>query len=90
MKLGVALPQTAIEGDPTAITEFAHAAESIGYNHLATYDHVLGANLASRPDWKFPYTSAHAFALPSSTDRRTIGRRAYRRDSYLPTVVDLL
>ncbi|NOX28871.1 MAG: LLM class F420-dependent oxidoreductase [Actinobacteria bacterium] len=61
MQLGIAVPQTDIGGDPRAIGEFAVAAESAGYQHLATYDHVLGANVASRPDWEGPYTSSDSF-----------------------------
>ena len=53
MKLGVALPfiDIAVGGDPAAIREFAQTAEEIGYQDLAAPDHVLGVNVASRPDW---------------------------------------
>ena len=53
MKLGVALPfiDVAVGGDPAAIREFAQTAEEIGYQDLAAPDHVLGVNVASRPDW---------------------------------------
>ena len=61
MKLGIAIPQTDIGGDPLVARDFAQAAEATGYHHLATYDHVLGANVASRPDWTGTFTSAHCF-----------------------------
>lgn len=61
MRLGVALPQYDIGGEPEVVRDFAQAAESIGYSHLAAYDHVLGVNLASRPHWKAPYHSGHCF-----------------------------
>jgi probable F420-dependent oxidoreductase len=64
MKLGVALPQTDIGSDPIVLKEFAQAAEALGYDHLAVYDHVVGANPASYPDWTGPYTSSHAFHDP--------------------------
>ena len=53
MKLGVALPfiDVAVGGDPAAIREFAQTAEEIRYQDLAAPDHVLGVNVASRPDW---------------------------------------
>ena len=51
MKLGVALPIVDIGGGPDAIRDFAQAAEAIGYHGLALPDHVLGANVASRPGW---------------------------------------
>ncbi|MBV8118384.1 MAG: LLM class F420-dependent oxidoreductase [Alphaproteobacteria bacterium] len=54
MKLGVALPIVDIGGEPAALREFAQAAEAIGYHGIAAPDHVLGANVASRPDWTQP------------------------------------
>src|SRR5246500_2517056 len=54
MKLGVALPIVDIGGKPVALREFAQAAEEIGYQGIAAPDHVLGANLASRPGWTQP------------------------------------
>jgi hypothetical protein len=52
MKLGVALLfiDVAIGGNPPTIREFAQTAEEIGYRDLAAPDHVLGVNVASRPD----------------------------------------
>ena len=61
MRLGVAIPQTDIGGDPSTLAAFAQGSEAAGFAHLATYDHVLGANPASRPDWAGPYTSADPF-----------------------------
>lgn len=61
MRLGVAIPQTDIGGDPRVAAEFAFAAEAAGYHHLATYDHVLGASVAKRPDWDGPFTSEDPF-----------------------------
>jgi probable F420-dependent oxidoreductase len=51
MRLGVVFPQTEIGADPISIRDYAQAAESLGYDHLLAYDHVLGANSDSRPDW---------------------------------------
>src|SRR5271165_3704070 len=51
MKLGVALPIVDIGGGPAALKEFAQAAEEIGYHGIAAPDHVIGVNVASRPDW---------------------------------------
>ena len=57
MRIGVGFPQRerGIGTDPGAIREYAQSAESIGYSHLRTGDHVLGANAASRPGWQGPY-----------------------------------
>ena len=51
MQIGVVFPQTEIGSDPIAIRDYAQAAESLGYNHLLAFDHVLGANPDSRLDW---------------------------------------
>src|SRR5437879_2270626 len=54
MKLGVALPIVDIGAEPAALREFAQTAEAIGYQGIAAPDHVLGANVASRPGWTQP------------------------------------
>src|SRR5258708_35083193 len=66
MKLGVAIPviDQAVGGDPAALREFAQAAEEIGYQDLSAPDHVLGANVANRPDWGDRNTSADLFQDP--------------------------
>ena len=51
MKLGVALPIVDIGGEPGPLRDFVQAAEAIGYQGIAAPDHVLGANVASRPGW---------------------------------------
>ena len=51
MRKGVVFPQTEIGTDPAAVRDYAQAAESLGFDHLVAYDHVLGANAASRPGW---------------------------------------
>jgi probable F420-dependent oxidoreductase len=61
MKIGVTFPQYEIGNDPGLIREFAQTAEGLGYSHLVAYDHVLGAGIANRPDWRGPYTHEHTF-----------------------------
>ena len=61
MKIGVVFPQTEIGEDPDRIAVFATTAESLGYEHIIAYDHVLGASTASRPDWQGPYTDKSMF-----------------------------
>jgi alkanesulfonate monooxygenase SsuD/methylene tetrahydromethanopterin reductase-like flavin-dependent oxidoreductase (luciferase family) len=41
--------------DPIAVRDYAQAAEQLGYDHIQSLDHVLGANAASRPGWQGPY-----------------------------------
>jgi probable F420-dependent oxidoreductase len=64
MKLGIALPLIDIGGEPAAVRTFAQAAEAAGYDHLMAPDHVLGVNVANRPDWGSRNTSADLFHDP--------------------------
>jgi probable F420-dependent oxidoreductase len=64
MQLGVIFPQTEIGTDPVAIRDYAQAAEDLGYSHLLTYDHVLGASSEHRPDWRGPYDHRTQFHEP--------------------------
>ena len=56
MRLGVTFPQTEIGPDPDTIVRFARIAEEAGYDFIAAYDHVLGADTTERPGWRGPYT----------------------------------
>jgi len=64
MQLGYALPLIDVGGDPGVVRELAQTAEGLGYHHLAAPDHVLGVNVASRPDWGRRNTSADLFHDP--------------------------
>jgi probable F420-dependent oxidoreductase len=54
LKLGVVFPQTEIGPDPRDVRAYAEAVEGAGFDHLATYDHVLGAS-SDRPNWSGYY-----------------------------------
>jgi probable F420-dependent oxidoreductase len=64
MRLGVMLPLTDIGGEPNVLRDFALASEELGYTNLGLADHVLGVNVASRPDWGDRNTSADLFHDP--------------------------
>jgi probable F420-dependent oxidoreductase len=64
MRVGIVFPQTEITADPTAVKDYAQASEDLGFAHLLAYDHVLGANPASRPDWRAPYSHLDMFHEP--------------------------
>jgi len=64
MQIGVVFPQTEIGADPAVIRDFAQTAEDLGYHHILAYDHVIGANLASRPGWRPPYSHLDTFHEP--------------------------
>ena len=64
MRIGAVFPQTEIGTDPIVIRDFAQAAEQLGYDYLLAFDHVLGANPASRPGWDGFYDHTAMFHEP--------------------------
>ena len=65
MKLGAVFPTTEIGNDAAAIRDWAQAAEALGYDHILTFDHVLGAVHADRePALTGPYTERDPFHEP--------------------------
>jgi probable F420-dependent oxidoreductase len=52
--LGTNLPEHLIGTDHGALAAFLQALEDIGYGYVTVGDHVVGADLSVRPDWK-PY-----------------------------------
>jgi alkanesulfonate monooxygenase SsuD/methylene tetrahydromethanopterin reductase-like flavin-dependent oxidoreductase (luciferase family) len=60
VRIGAVFPQTEIGSDPGALRAFAEAVEALGYQHLQVYDHVIGADPATRPGWS-GYTIDDAF-----------------------------
>ncbi len=62
MKLGIVFPQTEIGNNPAQIKAFVQGIESLGFDYLLTYDHVLGADPANYSDGrKFIYTYKDPF-----------------------------
>ena len=64
MRVGVVFPQTEIGSDPAMIRNYAQTAENLGFHHVLAYDHVIGADPASRPGWRPPYTYLDPFHEP--------------------------
>src|SRR5256885_8796194 len=59
-------PQGETGADPAAIRDYAQAVEEMGFDHIVTYDHVIGANV-NRPDRqgrRWAYTSESQFHEP--------------------------
>lgn len=52
MKIGAIFPHDTIEPDFSAIRTYVRAVEEMGFSHILSYDHVIGANRASRPGWQ--------------------------------------
>jgi len=54
VKLGTNLPEHLIGTDHGALAEFLRGIEDLGYGYVTIGDHVLGADLTVRPEWR-PY-----------------------------------
>lgn len=64
MKVGLIYPQTELQGDPEAVGQIARAAESMGFDYLLAYDHVVGASHDREPKLTGPYTEHQPFHDP--------------------------
>jgi probable F420-dependent oxidoreductase len=64
MQIGVVFPQTELGGDVRAVRAYAEGVEQLGYAHLLTYDHVVGADPAIHQDWAAPYDVHTTFHEP--------------------------
>lgn len=66
MDVGVVYPQTELGGDPRALDRFGRAVESMGFDHLLMYDHVVGAQREDRdpPLEGGPYNESDPFHDP--------------------------
>ncbi|MCL0102259.1 LLM class F420-dependent oxidoreductase, partial [Dehalococcoidia bacterium] len=52
MQLGATFPQTEIGNDPGALRAYAQAVEDMGFDYILAYDHVLGADISKRSQWR--------------------------------------
>jgi probable F420-dependent oxidoreductase len=64
VRVGAVFPQLESGTDIGAIREYLQAVEQLGYVHLVAYDHVLGADSTTRPDWKGAYDHRSTFHEP--------------------------
>jgi probable F420-dependent oxidoreductase len=64
MELGHLVPFGDIGGDPDTVRDYAQGFEALGFDFLEAPDHVLGANIASRPNWAGGNTSEDLFHDP--------------------------
>jgi probable F420-dependent oxidoreductase len=63
--LGAVLPQAEIRpSDPAAVRRFAQEVEQAGFDHLLAFEHVLGADSTTRPDWTGYYDHTVPFLEP--------------------------
>jgi probable F420-dependent oxidoreductase len=64
MQIGVVFPQTEIGSDVGGIRAYATAVSDLGYRHVLSYDHVVGADPAGYPGWDRPYDIDDTFHEP--------------------------
>lgn len=64
MKIGVVYPQTELGGRPDAIRSIGLATETLGFDHLVVFDHVVGASHDREPTLWGPYTEDDPFHDP--------------------------
>jgi probable F420-dependent oxidoreductase len=65
VRLGAVFPQAEFRGvDPDAVVTFVQRLESAGYDHLLAFDHGLGADRGTRPDWSGAYDHEDPFLEP--------------------------
>jgi alkanesulfonate monooxygenase SsuD/methylene tetrahydromethanopterin reductase-like flavin-dependent oxidoreductase (luciferase family) len=64
MQIGLVYPQTELGDDPVVVRDYAQAAEALGFSHILTYEHVLGANPNRPGGWNGPYTYQDPFLDP--------------------------
>lgn len=64
MKIGVLFPQTEIGPDPAGLRDYAQAVAGCGFDHVVTYEHVLGAVPERLPEGYAPYGIKDAFHEP--------------------------
>lgn len=64
MQLGVIFPQLEVGSEVEEIRTYAEEVERLGYQHLAAYDHVVGADRAVHEDFSGPYDLSSTFQEP--------------------------
>jgi probable F420-dependent oxidoreductase len=67
LQVGAIFPQGKLDPDRANLDAFARGVEAAGYRHLGMFDHVLGADRSSRPEWNGVYDSDDAFHEPLIT-----------------------
>ena len=64
MQIGVIYPQTELATDPDTVRAYVRLVEELGYQHVAIYDHVLGADPALHAGWQGRYNVDTTFHEP--------------------------
>lgn len=57
-------PQTELGGDPAVVRAYAQGVEELGFTHILSYDHVVGADPDVHQGWWGPYDIDSTFHEP--------------------------
>jgi probable F420-dependent oxidoreductase len=64
MRIGAVFPQSEIGDDPGEVRAYAERVESLGFDHILVYDHVVGADTTVHQGWRGPYDIETTFHEP--------------------------
>lgn len=64
MDIGVVLPQGELAYDASELREYLQGIDELGFAHILSFDHVVGADPTVYPEQDFPYTIDHPFHEP--------------------------
>jgi len=64
MRIGVVLPQTEIGPSVAGLRAYGQGVEELGYQHVLSYDHVMGADPEVHSPWTGPYDVDTEFHEP--------------------------
>jgi probable F420-dependent oxidoreductase len=64
MRIGVVFPQTELGGSVSSLRTYGRGVEALGFTHLLTYDHVVGADPEVHEGWDGPYDITTTFHEP--------------------------
>lgn len=64
MRLGAVFPQLEVGPDIGGVRDYATGVQDLGFDHLAVYDHVLGADTTVHEGWTGPYDLESTFHEP--------------------------
>jgi probable F420-dependent oxidoreductase len=64
MRFGMVLPHYELGLGVQPIRDYARTVEQSGFQHVVSFDHILGADRSVRPDWRGRYDTSHQFHEP--------------------------
>ena len=78
MKIGAVYPQIELGGNPESVDQIGRAVETLGYDHIVFYDHVVGAGLPQNLSDRVFFEAIHVAAVDGRRGDDLDDRRAQR------------